>query len=501
MTGPGASSEHGSFGHAVKWSLLMNIGNQLISTIVLLVIAGLLGPEAFGTVALATVFLLFVQLFLEQGLTTTIIQRKTLTDRHLDAAFWVIMATAVLLIVGTLSLAGWWAEVSNAPDLAGVLRVMSPIVIIQALTVVQQALLQRSLRFKALALRANTASVIGGAVGIIAAFAGAGVWALVAQQLATQGIALVLLWALSTWRPGLRFSRAAVVDLYGFSRRVFLGAVGSFVQSQLDSIIIGVFFGPLAVGLYRMALRISRTIVDALSQPVALAALPAFSRSQDDKAELARTFRDSVGHSAGLVIPMAAGAAAVSDLFFRLLGAEWRGAATVLVVFTVLAAARSVNNLCGPLLQATGRPGVTAALTWSLAAVNVAVFLVVASLVGDRGAPGQALAMAVGRTAPFTLIYLPITLALAIRMAGSSFREILVAVRPALFSVPAIVVGARTSVAVLDSHLGDLGMLLVAVAVGGLAGGSVLVLMSPFWQVALTKALLVVRRNSPTAGT
>jgi len=171
------------------------------------------------------------------------------------------------------------------------------------------------------------------------------------------------------------------------------------------------------------------------------------------------------------------------------------------VVFTVLAAARSVNNLCGPLLQATGRPGVTAALTWSLAAVNVAVFLVVASLVGDRGAPGQALAMAVGRTAPFTLIYLPITLALAIRMAGSSFREILVAVRPALFSVPAIVVGARTSVAVLDSHLGDLGMLLVAVAVGGLAGGSVLVLMSPFWQVALTKALLVVRRNSPTAGT
>jgi O-antigen/teichoic acid export membrane protein len=501
MTDPGASAEHGSFDHAVKWSLVMNIGNQLISTIVLLVIAALLGPEAFGTVALATVFLLFVQLFLEQGLTATIIQRKTLTDRHLDAAFWVIMATAVLLIVGTLSLAGWWAEVNHAPDLAGVLRVMSPIILIQALTIVQQALLQRSLRFKALALRANTASVMGGAVGIITAFAGAGVWALVAQQLVTQGIELVLLWAVSTWRPGLRFSRAAVADLYGFSRRVFLGSAGTFVQSQVDSIIIGVLFGPLAVGLYRMALRITRTIVDAFSQPVAMAALPAFSRSQDDKAELARTFRDSVGRSAGLVIPMAAGAAAVSDLFFRLLGDEWKGAAAVMVVFAVLAGARSLNNLCGPLLQATGRPGVTAALTWSLAAVNVAVFLVVASLVGDRGAPGQALAMAVGRTAPFTLIYLPITLTLAIRMAGSSFREILIAVRPALFSVPAIVVGARAAVAVLDSHLGDLGMFLVAVAVGGLAGGSVLVLTSPFWQVALTKALLVVRRNPPTAGT
>src|SRR5665647_778093 len=197
----------------------------------------------------------------------------------------------------------------------------------------------------------------------------------------------------------------------------------------------------------------------------------------------------------------AAGAAAVSDLFFRLLGDKWNGAAPVMVVFAVLAAARSVNNLCLPLLQATGRPGVTAALTWSLAAVNVGFFLGVASLVGDRGAPGQALAMAVGRTAPFTLIYLPITLALAIRMAKSSWRGILVALRPALLSVPAIVVGARGAVALLDPYLGDFGMLLMAVAVGGLAGGSVLVTTSPFWRSLLIKAILVIRRNPPTAGT
>jgi O-antigen/teichoic acid export membrane protein len=410
------------------------------------------------------------------------------------------LATASMLAVGTLALAGWWAGVNHAPDLADVLRVMSPIIIIQALTIVQEALLQRMLRFKALALRANAAAVIGGAVGIIAAFAGAGVWALVAQQLVTQGIALALLWAVSTWRPGFRFSRAAVVDLYGFSGRVFLGTTGTFVQSQLDSIIIGISFGPLAVGLYRMALRITKTIVDALSQPVAQAALPAFARLQDKKTELDRTFRDSVGRSAGLVIPMAAGAAAVSDVFFRLLGHEWRGAAAVMVVFAVLSSARSVNNLCGPVLQATGRPGVNAALTWGLAAVNVVVFLVVASLVGDQSAPGQALAMAVGRTAPFTLLYLPITLALAIRSAGSSFRGVYLAVRPALFSVPAIVVGARASIAVLDPYLGDLGMLLVAVAVGGLAGGSVLVTMSPFWRGALTYAVRLVWRRPSTAG-
>lgn len=493
------SSENGSYGHAVKWSLLMNLGNQVTTTIVGFVIAAILGPEAFGTVALATVFLLFVQLFLEQGLTTTIIQRKTLTDRHLDTAFWLILATAMVLLAGTLSLADWWAQVNNAPDLASVLRVMSPVIVMKALTVVQEALLQRSLSFKSLALRANTAAVIGGAVGVIAAFAGAGVWALVAQQVVTQAIALILLWAIAKWRPGLHFSRAAVVDLYGFSNRVFFGKVGTFVQSQLDSILIGVMFGPVAVGLYRMALRISRTIVDALSQPIAVAALPAFSRLQEDRPQLDRTFRDSLGRSAGLVIPLAACTASVSDVFFRVMGEEWSGAAAVLVVFTVLASARSVNNLCGPLLQATGRPGIAGVLTWALAGVNVAVMLVVASLVVGQDPSGQALAMAVARTAPFVLVYAPVTLSMAARMAGSNFRDILVALRPALLSIPAIVVGARGAVAVLDPYLGDFALLLVAVGVGGLVGGAVLVTVSPMWKGLLTRAVRLLRRRPSTA--
>ena len=466
-----------------------------LNTLAAFVIAALLGPEAFGTVALAIVFLLFVQLFLEQGLTTTIVQRKELTDRHLDAAFWVILATAAALLTATLSLAGWWSDVTNAPELAGVLRVMSPIIVIEALTVVQQALLQRSLDFKSLALRANTASVIGGVVGVVAALSGAGLWALVAQQLVTKTVALVLLWIVGTWRPGFRCTRGAVADLYGFSARVFLGKAGTFTQSQLDSIIIGISFGPLAVGLYRMALRVARTIVDALSQPVALVALPAFSKVQDDPVELDRTFRDSIGRSTGFVIPLAAGAAATSDVFFRLLGEEWNGAGAVLVVFSVLAAARSVNNLCGPMLMATGRPGTVASLSWSLAGVNAASFLLVAWFAGGRDASGQALAMSIARTAPFALLYMPITVALAARRAGTSIRGLVSETLPVLLSVPPIVVAARAAIVLLDSRLDDLSLLLIAIAAGGVAGGAVLVTVSPLWRGIVVKSLVIVNRS------
>ena len=494
MTEPTTSKERNTFGRAANWSVAMSLGNQLTTTLAAFVIAAILGPEAFGTVALAILFLLFVQLFLEQGITTTIVQRKNLTADHLNAAFWIVIATAAGLLIGTLLLAGWWADVTNAPELEAVLRVMSPIIVIEALTVVQQALLQRTLEFKQLALRANVAAIVGGVVGVTAAFAGAGVWALVAQQLTTKLVALVLLWVVGTWRPSFRFSRKAAAELYGFSSRVFLGKAGTFAQSQFDSIVIGVAVGPIAVGLYRLALRVTRTIVNAFSKPVALAALPAFSRAQDDRALLDVRFREAVGRSAGVVIPLVVGAAAVSDLLFDVLGEEWSGAAAVLVAFAVLASARSVNNLCGPMLMATGRPGTVAALSWSLSVINVTSFLAVAWLVRAWGPADQAFAMAVARTATFTVLYLPVTVSLALRASGTTLQGLLAEMLPPLASVPAIVVGARVAVMLLGSVLDDWLLLLAAVASGGIAGLAVLLPLSPLWREFVTRSLLLVRR-------
>lgn len=494
MTAQTRPATQPSFGNAAGWSVVMSLGNQLTNTIAAFVIAAILGPEAFGTVALATVFLLFVKLILEQGIATAIIQRKELTASHLNAAFWIVMATAAALLVVTLLLAGWWAAVTDAPELDSVLIVMSPIIIIDALTVVQQALLQRDLEFKQLALRANVAAVIGGVVGVVSALSGAGVWALVAQQLVTKTISLLLLWYVGSWQPGLSFSRASVRDLYSFSTSVFIGKVGTFAQSQFDSIVIGVVVGPVAVGIYRLALRVSRTVVDAFSQPVAIAALPAFSQVQDNKAKLDATFRDAVDRSASIVIPLVAGAAAVSDLFFSVLGDDWAGAAAVLIVFALLAAARSVNNICGPMLMATGRPGTVATMTWILSAVNVSTFLLVAWLVRGQGAADQAFAMAATRSIVFAVLYLPVTTWLAMTASGTTARKLMTVLWPSVASVPAIVVGCRGAMLLFGSVLDDWVMLLVAIACGGAAGLAVLLTFSPLWRKVLHQSLVVARR-------
>ena len=129
-------------------------------------------------------------------------------------------------------LAGWWARLNDVPELEDVVKVLSILLVVQGLTIVPLAVFQREMRFKALAIRETAAVIVGGALGLTLALRGAGVWALVAQQLGFAGTQLVLLWAMSAWRPGLNFSRGHARDLVGFSSGVFLANLGGFLNRR-----------------------------------------------------------------------------------------------------------------------------------------------------------------------------------------------------------------------------------------------------------------------------
>src|SRR5690606_4860777 len=154
----------------------------------------LVGPEAFGLVAMATVFVLFIQLLMQQGLMPAIIQRRDLRPDHLDTAFWLVMGAAVTLTVLSIGFSGWWARVNREPELAPLIVVLSFMVPLRGLSLVQEALLRRELDFKLLALRTGLAMTVGAVVSLVLAFAGAGAWALVVQQLVTAAIEVIVLW-------------------------------------------------------------------------------------------------------------------------------------------------------------------------------------------------------------------------------------------------------------------------------------------------------------------
>jgi len=405
-----------TYANTLKWAFVMNWGQRGVLTLVTLVLAWILGPEPFGVVALALAYLALVQLVLEQGVAAAIIQRAELETDHLDSAFWLNLVVSLALAGLSVAAAPWLAAVNGTPTLSPVVMVLSLMLPVRGLTLVQEAKLKREMDFRSLAIRGNVAAVVGGGVGLSTALWGLGVWALVLQQLVTAVVALALLWRLSGWTPRLRVSRTHLGHLMGFSAPVFVTQLAVFTNRRADVLLLGVFLGPLAVGLYRLADRLVETVVQLSTRPVHLISLSHFSRFQDDGAALEESVRKVVRTTALISLPPLAGLALASDHLLALLGESWAPAAAAAPILCVMGAANSMSLFAGPLLQAVGRPGAQAWVAWVSAVVSTGLVIGALVWLRDAGVALQVTGVAIAKAATTALIVLPVKLAMAHRI-------------------------------------------------------------------------------------
>jgi len=456
------------FQNALFWSFATTGGRQGINALLAFTLAAMLGPEAFGTVAMASIFVHFIQLFLEQGLGPAIVQREQLEDAHKNSAFWMVVGMSVVLVSLGIGLSRWWAGVNDLPELAQVISILSLLIPLEALTVVQQALLRRGMEFKKLALRANVSVLCGGAVGLVLAFRDFGVWALVAQHITTSATGVLLLWAVSDWRPSFRFSRSAASDLIGFSSGAFLGRIAIFVNNRSDALLMGIFFGPVAVGLYRLADRLMGLLVDLSSRSIQAVALPEFSRLQSDPAALAASALRCLRTSATIAIVPLAVMAASSHELMQLVGDKWADAALPLSLLCGVGVVRSVTLITGPTMRALGRPYAHALFMWAHALPSAAAFWAVASWLQTSAVPEQAAGIALSRLLLFAVIFLPINVLIVLRMLSFSFGDLISAVAPA---IAAGAIGAGVAFGLHNMAFSPgISPSLVLIAVPGIAG-------------------------------
>ena len=417
---------------ALAWSFAMNWGEQTVLTLLTFVLAHLLGPHDFGLVAIAGIYLAFVQLFLDQGFGPALIQRRELEDEHLDSVFWAQLLCSVILMAISVAMSNWWAGVNNEPLLVPVILALSTTLPIQGLTVVQVAILKRNMSFSRLAIRSNVAALAGGASGVLLAVSGYGVWALVAQQVVSASTALLLLWGLSDWRPRLRFSWRHFSQLFRFASGSFAGRLGVFVHTRSDALLMGVFFGPAAVGLYRLADRLMNQALTLTTRSITLVSLPHLSECQGDPAELKVRVLGFVRMSVTFAFPALACLAGSAPLIVMLLGPEWAPAAPVLMLLCAVGTVNALTLFVGPLLQAVSKPHSLAVLVWVLGVINAATLASIGILMSARTAGQQIVAVALSRLCLAWLIYAPVNLIMASRLCGISLRELLSAIGPAL---------------------------------------------------------------------
>ncbi|WP_326562890.1 lipopolysaccharide biosynthesis protein [Micromonospora sp. NBC_01796] len=453
---------------AIGWSYLLTAGRVGSSIVVTFLLAKLLGPNEFGLVAMATVFITIAQTIIQQGLVSAIVQRDKLTPEHLDAAFGVTLLAGLGVGALTAALSPVWSLINGSPDgLTEVCLALSPLVLLQGLAIVPEAVLRRDLQFRSVAIRTLLAAAISGVVGISLALAGAGIWALVAQQLATSVVSLIVLWTVCPWRPSRRPRLGAIRDLWAFSAHSANAGLGLMLSSKADIIFTGIFFGPVATGIYRLAARLPDMLVDVTVRSLQQVALPSLSRLQEDREAFAvhLTKLQHLGAIAGL--PVLGILAATANPLVGFLGPEWAGTEIPLRLLCLFGAINVYGVLLGPALQAIGQPAKLAAILWTRGILGVATLAAVGTLLDGRNDVTEASAVAIAGIA-MQLVVNAVSVWVTVRRAiGASVIRFLVPTLPALLAAAG---AALTPLATDRIGVNDLHPLLGVFVLGAAAG-------------------------------
>jgi len=433
---------HRSFLNAVKWSFVSEWGEKSLSVLFGFVLAAILGPRNFGAVVIAGIYITIIRIFLDQGLACALIQKKGLADEHINAVFWMNMALGLVLSVLSLLGAQWWAGINHAPEIRRLIEALSVTIPIEALSVVPRALIQRDMDFKSLSLRANASVFISGIVGVLLAYEGFGAWALVWQQILAATASVPLLWMCCPWRPRWSFSWNHLRGLLAFSTSNFAAQLALLVEAQTAPLLLGVFLGPEAVGLYRFADRIVSTVIAATTSAIQSVSLPEFARLHGRQTELQNSVVTCIRYSAILTLPALSGLAVLSRPLIQIVGRDWLPATDVLIILSVSGMAFVLAFFTGPFLQAAGNPLRLAALEWARAILGMILFIMASY--AARGLPlrWQLIAVASSRVLLAAGFILPFFMCILLRASGVPFRLVAGAVMPAAAAASSIVVSA-----------------------------------------------------------
>jgi O-antigen/teichoic acid export membrane protein len=389
----------------------------------LMVLARLLAPTDFGLVGMVLAFTGVLNLFRDFGLSTATVQRGHVTDDQISALFWINILVGVILGALLMGMAPYVASFYHEPRLVWVSIILAASFVFNAAGVQHTALLERQMRFTALATIDMIALVVSTAIGIGMAATGFGYWSLVAAAVALPLVTTLCLWLATGWTPGRPRSQDGVHSLLRFGGALTLGNVVVYLAYNLEKVLLGRFWGAGALGLYGRAYQLVNLPTDNLNSAFWGVAFSGLSRVRDNPERFKSYFLKGYSLLLGLTMPITIAAALFApDLVPVVLGPKWND---VIVIFRLLTPTILIFALINPL----------AWLVFSLGMVgrNLRIVLVLAPLVIAGyavGLPYGPKGVALGYSVMMTLWVVP-HIAWCVHGTVISLRDILrVATRP-----------------------------------------------------------------------
>ena len=300
------------------WRFLERCGAQGVTFLVSIVLARLLEPEAYGTVALITVFTTILQVFVDSGMGNALIQKKDADEIDFSSVFYFNIATCIVLYILMFFEAPFIAGFYNRIDMIPMIRALSLILIISGVKNVQQAYVSKYFLFKKFFF-ATLAGTIGAAViGICMAYLGFGAWAIIIQMLFNALIDTIVLWITVKWRPKRLFSWIRLKKLLSYGWKLLASSLLDTIYNDLTSLIIGKKYSPESLAYYEQGQKFPRLFVNNINSAIDSVLLPALAQEQDIIARVREMTRRSIQVSIYIMAPIMVGLAACGEPLIRL---------------------------------------------------------------------------------------------------------------------------------------------------------------------------------------
>lgn len=318
------------------WRFAERCSAQMVSLVVSIVLARLLAPEDYGVIALVTVFTAIMQVFVDGGLGTALIQKKNADDLDFSSVFYFSFAVCLVLYTAMFAAAPFIARFYNNAALTPLVRVISLTIVISGVKGIQQSYVSRNMLFKRFFYATLGGTIFSAFLGIGLAYAGFGVWALVAQQLSNAAIDTLILWLTVPWRPKKMFSWDRLKGLLSYGWKLLASGLLDRVYSSLRSLIIGKMYSPSDLAFYDRGNQFPDVIITNINTSIDSVLLPTMSSSQDDRATVKSMTRRAIKTSTYIMAPLMMGLAFCAEPIVRLVLTEkWLPCVPFLRIFCI----------------------------------------------------------------------------------------------------------------------------------------------------------------------
>ena len=338
------------------WNTIQNFTNHGVEFLLMLFMARLLGPKEYGLIGLTTIFLAISGTFINSGFSSALIRKKNCTNDDYSTVFIFNLFISVVCYLIIFIIAPYVGNFYNEPILCPILRVLGLQLIIYAFCAVQDTILTKNIDFKKKTKITILKNVTSGLIGLLCAYLGFGVWALIIQTLTASTLLSIMLWSTTEWYPNLHFSKKSFKELFDYGSKLLLSSLINTAYGQIYPIVIGKFFSAATLGNFSRARHWGSLGSANLTNILQGVTFPVLAKVQDDNKRLENIYRRMIRTSCFIVFPTMVGMSAVAKpLTLVMIGDKWEFSAYLLQIICFAMMWYPVHALNLNLLKVKGR--------------------------------------------------------------------------------------------------------------------------------------------------